>query len=73
VDGITYVVALLPTEIENQTLPGKGTGAEFIGGISKQGTKISGILDLTRVLKQAGGNLDEDDAEDAEDLDSEAA
>ena len=55
VDGITYVVALLPDEIENQTLPGKGTGAELIGSISKQGSKICGILDLQRVLKAACG------------------
>ena len=64
VDGITYVVALLPSDIEIQTLPGKGTGAEFIGGISKQGAKISGILDLVRVLKQAGGGGEDDEDED---------
>lgn len=58
VDGITYVVALLPAEIEQQSLPGKGTGAEFIGAISKQGQKVAGILDLMRVLKQAGGPSD---------------
>ncbi len=60
VDGITYVVALLPGEIENQTLPGKGSGAEFIGSMSKQGTKICGILDLQRILKHTAGDaLDE--------------
>lgn len=64
VDGITYVVSLLPTEIENQTLPGKGTGAEFIGSIAKQGNKICGVLDLSRVLKGAGGT--HDDEEDGE-------
>jgi purine-binding chemotaxis protein CheW len=71
VDGITYVVSLLPTEIEVQSLPGKGTGAEFIGGLSKQGAKICGILDLVRVLKHVAGNLDQEDATegDVEELD----
>ena len=54
VDGITYVVALLPSEVEHQTLPGKGSGAEYIGGISKQGTRVHGILDLGRILKGVG-------------------
>ncbi len=63
VDGITYVVQLLPSEIEHQSLPGKGTGAEFIGGISKQGNKINGIIDLQRILKAAAGDaLASDDA-----------
>lgn len=56
VDGITYVMALLPNEIEHQSLPGKGTGAEFIGSISKQGEKISGILDVSRILRCAAGD-----------------
>lgn len=67
VDGITYVVALLPSEIENQTPPGKGSGAEFIGSMSKQGNKICGILDLQRILKNTVGNLlDEDDNAEGE-------
>ena len=66
VDGITYVVSLLPTEIEVQSLPGKGTGAEFIGGLSKQGAKICGILDLVRVLKHVAGNLDNEDVTEGE-------
>jgi purine-binding chemotaxis protein CheW len=57
VDGITYVVALLPSEIETQSLPGKGTGAEFIAQVAKHGRKVCGILDLQRVLKQAGDVL----------------
>jgi purine-binding chemotaxis protein CheW len=66
VDGITYVVALLPAEVEAQNLPGKGTGTEFIGQVAKQGPKVLGILDLQRVLKQTGDVLaaagDADDA-----------
>lgn len=72
VDGITYVVSLLPSEVENQALPGKGTGAEFIGRVSKQGNKICGILDLARIVKNVAGTLDTDDA-DGEGGEEEAA
>ena len=66
VDGITYVVALLPSEIETQTLPGKGTGAEFIGSIAKPGAKVCGVLDLARILKFTGANATEDEADEQE-------
>jgi len=68
VDGITYVRNLLPTEIELRSLPGKGTGAEFITSICKQDNYICGILDLARILTVAaeGTNLNGDDvAEEA--------
>lgn len=55
VDGITYVVALLPQEIENQSLPGKGTGAEYISSVSKHGSRVTGILDLGRIIRTIGG------------------
>lgn len=63
VDGITYVRNLLPTEIEQRSLPGKGTGAEFINSICKQDNYICGILDIHRILAVAssGINLSEDD------------
>jgi purine-binding chemotaxis protein CheW len=63
VDGITYVRNLLPTEIEQRSLPGKGTGAEFITSICKQDNYICGILDLARILAvaAAGANLSGDD------------
>jgi purine-binding chemotaxis protein CheW len=64
VDGITYVVSLLPQEIENQSLPGKGTGAEFIGSISKHGNKVAGILDLVRIIKSVAGDALDEDAEE---------
>lgn len=70
VDGITYVIALLPSEIEHQTLPGKGTGAEFLGSIAKNGAKVCGILDLTRVFRAlAPAGLEEHE----DDVDSQAA
>ncbi len=64
VDGITYVRNLLPTEIEQRSLPGKGTGAEFITSICKQDNYICGILDLARILTVAaeGVNLNGDDS-----------
>lgn len=55
VDSITYVCALLPSEIEQRSLSGK-SGAELITQISKIGTKITGILDLDRILSIASGN-----------------
>ncbi len=64
VDGITYVRNLLPTEVEQRSLPGKGTGAEFITSICKQDNYICGILDLARILTVAAGgvNLNGDNA-----------
>jgi purine-binding chemotaxis protein CheW len=68
VDGITYVRNLLPTEIELRSLPGKGTGAEFITSICKQDNYICGILDLARILTiaAAGVNLAGDETEESE-------
>ena len=54
VDAITYVVALLPNEIEDQSLPGKNVGADIIHRISKHDEKITGILDLSKILVNAG-------------------
>ena len=51
VDGITYVIALTPSEIEQQTLPGKGPGAELIGSLANHGSKVTGIIDVTRILR----------------------
>ena len=64
VDGITFVINLIPTEIEQRSLPGKGTGAEFITSICKQDNYICGILDLARILTVAaeGVNLNGDDS-----------
>lgn len=64
VDGITYVRNLLPTEIEQRSLPGRGTGTEFINSICKQDNYICGILDIHRILSTvaAGMNLTDDDS-----------
>lgn len=66
VDGITYVVALLPTEIEHQSLPGKSSGADYLGGVAKHGQKIQGIIDQARVLRSAAGSALDDEAAEAE-------
>lgn len=67
VDGITYVVALLPSEVEHQSLPGKGSGAECLGGIAKHGAKIQGVIDVARVLRTAAGTaLDQDEETETE-------
>ena len=69
VDAITYVVSLLPGQVENQKLSSKGLGAELIAAISKHDNKVTGILDLPMVIHMAaGGKLaDEEEAESSED------
>lgn len=58
VDAITYVISLLPSEIEVQTLPSKLAGADLISRISKSGNNIKGILDLGKiVLVSAEGKI----------------
>lgn len=54
VDAITYVTALYPSEIEIQTLPGKNVGADLISRISKSGENVTGILDLNKIISNAG-------------------
>jgi purine-binding chemotaxis protein CheW len=53
VDGISTVVALLPSEIEEKTLAGKGLGMDLISKISKRQDQILGILDLEKILHVA--------------------
>jgi len=68
VDGISFVVAPLPQEIEPTKLTSKRSGSELICGICKHNNKITGVLDLQKILSAAaGGKLDaEDDDEDHE-------
>ena len=65
VDAITYVISLYPSEIEDQSLPGKSTGSDLISRISKNGDKVTGIIDFTKVFYTAGEgklNLDNEDS-----------
>ena len=57
VDGITHVIALAPTDIERQTLPGKGIAAEFLNSIAMHAPKVRGVLDLARILRTASTDL----------------
>ncbi|NRA44233.1 MAG: purine-binding chemotaxis protein CheW [Oligoflexales bacterium] len=64
VDAITYVISLYPSEIEDQSLPGKTTGSDLISRISKNGDNVTGIIDITKVFYTAGEgklSLDGDD------------
>lgn len=65
VDAITYVISLYPSEIEDQSLPGKSTGSDLISRISKHGDNVTGIIDITKVFYTAGEgklNLEGDDS-----------
>jgi purine-binding chemotaxis protein CheW len=53
VDGISTVTALLPSEIEEKSLVGKGQGADLINRISKRQEKVHGILDMDKILHVA--------------------
>lgn len=64
VDAITYVISLYPSEIENQSLPGKTTGSDLISRISKNGDKVTGIIDITKVFYSAGEGKLNFDGED---------
>lgn len=63
VDAITFVVALLPDEIVRQSLPAGASAADLISGISKNGSKVVGIVDLPKILTVAadGKNLSDDE------------
>lgn len=65
VDGITYVISLMPDDVQNQSLPGKGPGTELISGISKRGEKVNGILDIAKIISETG--YDPSSIEDEED------
>lgn len=65
VDAITFVVALLPDEIVKQSLPAGTADADLISGISKNGSKVVGIVDLSKILTAAadGKGLSDDETE----------
>ncbi len=71
VDGISSVVALLPSEIERQTITGSGRGGDFITGVSKQGQNVCGIIDADQMIKFAAGDTslvaNDDDQTDTHD------
>ena len=67
VDMITYVVALLPSEIEERAISSKVVGADLISRIATREQDIIGILDLGKImalLKSHTTSGDDDDEEE---------
>lgn len=61
VDGITYVLALHPAQIEERSLS-QNAGTDILSGICKRGDKINGIIDLSKILANVmGDEVDEED------------
>jgi purine-binding chemotaxis protein CheW len=54
VDGITYVIALTPDQLQAQGLHTKGSSSELISVISKRGNQINGVLDIAKILAETG-------------------
>jgi purine-binding chemotaxis protein CheW len=55
VDNITFVVALLPDEVDSSSPPSAASGHEMLNGVSKHGSSVSGVLDLQKILSIASG------------------
>jgi purine-binding chemotaxis protein CheW len=58
VDGITFVIALLPEDIEKQSLPNAAGGHDLISGIAKQSRGIHGIIDISKIMLAAAEGRD---------------
>ena len=70
VDSITFVVALLPDEIDASAPPSAASGHELLNGVSKHGSGVSGVLDLDKILTIAAEGKalgSEDEGESGED------
>lgn len=69
VDAITFVVSLLPDEIVKQSLPAGTADVDLISGVSKNGSKVVGIVELTKILTAAadGKSLSDEELEGSED------
>ena len=65
VDGISYVITLNEDDVLNQTLPGKGPGAELVSSISKRGDQVNGILDIAKIVQETGYDPSKEDADSA--------
>lgn len=55
VDGITFVASLLPNQIQDQSIAGKTLGNDFISRLSKVEEKVTGIIDINRLVVNASG------------------
>ncbi|MCX6101982.1 MAG: chemotaxis protein CheW [Proteobacteria bacterium] len=65
VDNITFVVALLPDEIDSSSPPSAASGHELLSGVSKHGSVVSGVLDLEKILTIAADGKSLTTEEDA--------
>jgi len=54
-DAITNVVALAPQEIENHVFANQSGGLDLICQISKRDEKVTGILDLAKIVLGVAG------------------
>lgn len=59
VDGITYVLTLHPSQIEERSL-NNSNSTDILNGICKRGDKINGIIDLSKVISKVSG-INQDD------------
>lgn len=64
VDGITYVISLNEEQLQQQSLPGRKSGADLISTISKRGNKVNGVIDIAKVLSETGINYQTHDEVD---------
>jgi purine-binding chemotaxis protein CheW len=69
VDSITFVVALLPDEVDSSSPPSAASGHELLSGVSKHGSSVSGVLDLQKIIGIAsdGKTLQIEDEESSQD------
>jgi len=69
VDNITFVVALLPDEVDTSSPPSAASGHEMLSGVSKHSSAVSGVLDLQKILSIAadGKALSTDEETTADD------
>lgn len=68
VDGITYVITVHKDQVSEQVLSQNGGGGDLIKEIARQGEKVNGIIDATKVFAEVGGEnfMNDDDEEQSE-------
>ncbi len=65
VDGITYVISVNEDQLQTQSLPVRGNGADLISTISKRGHQVNGVIDVAKILAETGIDYQaKDEAED---------
>lgn len=65
VDAITYVVSLLPSEIEPQTIGYRSMTSEIINRVAKLNDRILGVFDINKIVLNARGNHSAEEADKA--------